>query len=280
MTADNEPEPRTNTSHGNTAKRDTPTTKVSRRGGLDKGAVQSPTKPSAPSRATPPGESIASVELRAESGPSPGGTFTAELGPIEMKAGDEVGARANAAGWRKAAAGTPIVGKTLGEESVGRAIVSHRQEILESGPGLKEAIKEVLAYYDENLPNDPDIQQFVVRLRTLSNELDTYLAMLQTEPTDETEAEHAGNSLFKEVLSAIKELEKTTTGDKFVRLTACAVLLALAAIAAPMVSPYLTVPLMTSCVFPKETMVATGLFKVVEGIARRVGVLPSKSEEQ
>ena len=34
-----------------------------------------------------------------------------------------------------------------------------------------------------------------------------------------------------------------------------------------------------SDMFPKETKVATSLFKAVEGIARKVGVLPSKSDD-
>jgi len=246
-------------------------------GDLDEAAAEGTTDPILPPgehyETDPLGTKHTTVPAESESPPRTGG-----IGPIELRA-EGAGATRADADWRRAAAGTRILRRPPGGESVGRTIVARRQEILETGPGLKATIDEILVWYGENPPNDPDTQKFVERLGTLSTGLDTYLAMLRAGPT-EAKAERAGRSLFKKALSAIKSLEKSTAGDKFLRLTMYAGVLGTAAIAAPMVSPYLTVPLMTACVFPAETKVATGLFNVLKDLGEKYGVLPSKSDEK
>lgn len=236
-------------------------------GGLDKGAVQ------AAAAATPIGGVAEDADIDAPYKP---------LSELEQLSA--WGARLTAAAYDEEIAGVePLAegrtGSPRREESVGRTIITRRQEILEAGPGVKATIDEVLAYYEKNPPNDPDTQQLVKQLEMLSTGLDTYLAMLQTPPS-EAKAERAGKSLFKKALSAIKAFEKTYTGEKVVRVTACVAILGAAGLAAPMVSPYLTIPLMGAYVFPEETKVATGLFKVLKGLGETLSILPSKPDDQ
>jgi len=221
------------------------TTDESRRGGLDKGAVQSSWGQSWGTRM------------------SPMGTPMSDFDPVED--GAVAGVEPLAEEWTS---------RPRREESVGRTIITHRQEILETGPGIKATIDEILVWYDENPPNDPDTQKFVEQLGTLSTGLDTYLAMLQAEPT-ETEAEAVGRSLFEKALSTIKAFEETYTGNKIIRVSTCVAILGIAGIAAPMLAPWITVPLMGAYVFPEETKVATGLFTTLKDIAKKCGLITS-----
>jgi hypothetical protein len=152
------------------------------------------------------------------------------------------------------------------ERSIGQAILQRRDEILGRAPALRDATNEILARYDSAIPNDVPTQEFVAQLRTLSDGLDDYIAVLEAEPS-EREAEAAGISLFEKVLSCIEAFEKTSTGDKVIRLAACSALLGLATMAAPIIAPWVTFPIMTACVFPGETGKAVSLFKILSSRA-------------
>lgn len=229
---------------------------------------------------------VPTPELRVEGSPPEGGTVNFEVGqrkadatPAADESGEQLPPIAPFPYMRVSPIGTLSKGavqaepaRTEGppvEANIGRVIVTHRQEVLENGPVLKEAVNEVLAWYEQNRPNDEETQQFVGQLERLSTELDTYLAIIQKGPS-ESEAETAGKSLFEKILSSIEVFEDTTTGDKFVRLTACAALLGMATLAAPTVTPYMTVPLLTACVFPKEAKKAASLLTAVESLYKRV----------
>lgn len=159
-----------------------------------------------------------------------------------------------------------------GKGRVGQAIIRHRNEILEQAPALKEAADEILAKYERDIPNDEATQDFVAKLRDLSTGIDEYVLALETEPT-EAEAEDAGLSLFQKAMSCIEALEKTGTGDRLSRLAVCTALLGVAAISAPIITPYISFPLMTACVFPEETGKAVSLFKE---LSRKLGVTLGK----
>ena len=144
------------------------------------------------------------------------------------------------------------VGSPTVEISVGQRIIRNREQILAEAPAVKQAVQEILGKYESQIPNDPETQEFVSQLESLSHSIDSFVGTLNENP-DEAKANEASAGLIENFLDFIQAFEATKTGDTVIRLAAGTVILALSRWFADDVPAALTFSLLAIATYPQES---------------------------
>lgn len=150
--------------------------------------------------------------------------------------------------------------------TLGHSVHLRRAEILQKAPVVKGSIAHILAHYEISRPNDAETQAFVVNLRALSKSVDEFVLAVKSSPT-EREAGEASLSVFSRLIAAIEALESTRIGNNILRLSTASALVGVVVLAAPTLTPVVSFPILSACVFPEE---AGKVVKILKSIAKLI----------